>query len=111
MLCLQEGAATAEEIDTAATAFGWPMGPFTLMDMLGIDVCYHVGKYLNEEYGDRMPAAALYEGVVQGQALGREDGGGLLYHTVEDVEPMEKIIARLQAEGRHRRAPSSAWTG
>ena len=30
-----------------------PMGPFTLMDMLGIDVCAYVGEYLHEEYGTR----------------------------------------------------------
>lgn len=100
VLCLQEGAATAEEIDTAATAFGWPMGPFTLMDMLGIDVCYHVGKYLNEEYGDRMPAAALYEELFKAKRWGEKTGAGFYTYTVEDVEPMEKIIARLQAEGK-----------
>ncbi len=100
VLCLQEGAATAEEIDTAATAFGWPMGPFTLMDMLGIDVCYHVGKYLNEEYGERMPAAALYEELYKARRWGEKTGAGFYSYTVADVEPMEKIVARLQAEGK-----------
>ena len=46
--CLQEGTATAGEIDAAMVEFGMPMGPFTLMDMLGIDVCQYVGKYLYE---------------------------------------------------------------
>ncbi|MFL7792438.1 MAG: 3-hydroxyacyl-CoA dehydrogenase family protein, partial [Anaerolineae bacterium] len=48
---LEEGAATATEIDQAVVAWGMPMGPFTLMDMLGIDVCGHVGDYLYAEYG------------------------------------------------------------
>jgi 3-hydroxyacyl-CoA dehydrogenase / enoyl-CoA hydratase / 3-hydroxybutyryl-CoA epimerase len=100
VLCLQEGAATAEEMDTAATAFGWPMGPFTLMDMLGIDVSYHVGKYLNEEYGERMPAAALYEELFKAKRWGEKTGAGFYNYTTADVEPMDKIIARLQAQGK-----------
>ncbi len=100
VMCVQEGAATPEEIDTAATAFGWPMGPFTLMDMLGIDVCYHVGKYLNEEYGERMPAAALYEELFNAKRWGEKTGAGFYTYTVEDVEPLDKIVARLQAEGK-----------
>ncbi|MER3458301.1 MAG: 3-hydroxybutyryl-CoA dehydrogenase, partial [Chloroflexota bacterium] len=37
-IALGEGAATASEIDAAMVDFGMPMGPFTLMDMLGLDV-------------------------------------------------------------------------
>jgi 3-hydroxyacyl-CoA dehydrogenase len=50
---LEEGAATAAEIDQAVVTWGMPMGPFTLMDMLGIDVCGHVGDYLYSEYVGR----------------------------------------------------------
>src|SRR3972149_7010282 len=41
VLCLQEGAATAQQIDAAMVDYGWPMGPFTLMDFLGLDVIDH----------------------------------------------------------------------
>src|SRR5512136_320375 len=47
---LQEGAAGATEIDDGMVGFGMPMGPFTLMDMLGLDVCAYVGEYLWKEY-------------------------------------------------------------
>ena len=47
-LALQEGHTPAREIDEALVAFGMPMGPFTLMDMLGLDVCVHVGEYLRQ---------------------------------------------------------------
>ena len=103
VLCLQEGAARAEEIDTAASAFGWPMGPFTLMDMLGVDVGYHVGKYLNGEYGDRMPAAALYEELYKARRWGEKTGAGFYNYTAAEVEPLDNIIARLQAEGKSRK--------
>jgi len=103
VMCLQEGAATAEEIDAAATKFGWPMGPFTLMDMLGVDVCYHVGKYLAEEYGERMPQPALFEYLYKAKRWGEKTGAGFYSYTVEEVEPLDKIVARLQAEGLARK--------
>ncbi|HET7376670.1 MAG TPA: 3-hydroxyacyl-CoA dehydrogenase family protein, partial [Anaerolineae bacterium] len=65
VLCLQDGAATAQEIDSAMVDYGWPMGPFTLMDFLGLDVCYDVGQYLYSQYGDRMEAAILFETLVK----------------------------------------------
>jgi 3-hydroxyacyl-CoA dehydrogenase/enoyl-CoA hydratase/3-hydroxybutyryl-CoA epimerase len=67
-LCLQEGAATALEIDAGMRDYGWPMGPFTLMDFLGLDVCADVGAYLNSQYGDRMKGAEMFERLVK---LGR----------------------------------------
>jgi 3-hydroxyacyl-CoA dehydrogenase len=48
VLCLQESVAPAAEIDEKMREWGMPMGPFFLMDMLGLDVCAHVGEYLNE---------------------------------------------------------------
>ncbi|MBL8055337.1 MAG: 3-hydroxyacyl-CoA dehydrogenase family protein, partial [Anaerolineales bacterium] len=38
VLALEESAAPAAEIDQRMQAWGWPMGPFLLMDMLGLDV-------------------------------------------------------------------------
>ena len=39
---LEEGVASVEAIDTACrTALGYPMGPFELMDLTGIDIGYH----------------------------------------------------------------------
>ena len=70
--CLQEGAATAADIDAALTEFGMPMGPFTLMDMLGIDVCQYVGDYLSGEYGPRMEGAQLFTKLVAAGRLGEE---------------------------------------
>ena len=112
VLCLQEGAATAEEIDTAATAFGWPMGPFTLMDMLGIDVCYHVGQV--PERGVRRADArgGALRGAVQGQALGREDRRRLLQlHGGRRGAHGEDHRPAAGRRARRRRAPSSAWIG
>jgi 3-hydroxybutyryl-CoA dehydrogenase len=50
---LHEGLATAEDIDNAMKmGAGWPMGPFTLCDMVGIDIALAVAETLYEETGD-----------------------------------------------------------
>ncbi len=100
VLALQEGAASAAEIDQAMTGFGWPMGPFTLMDMLGIDVCYHVGQYLHSKYGDRMKGAALFEELYKAGRYGEKAGAGFYGYGDQTDEPVKEMIARLQAEGK-----------
>jgi len=100
VLALQEGAATAQEVDEAMTGFGWPMGPFTLMDMLGLDVCADVGQYLYSEYGERMKGADLFEKMVKAGRLGEKSGAGFYGYGGETEEPVKQMIKELQAEGK-----------
>jgi 3-hydroxyacyl-CoA dehydrogenase len=91
--CLQEGAATAAEIDRAVVEFGMPMGPFTLMDMLGIDVCQYVGEYLYSEYGPRMEPAKLFYKLVEAGRFGEKAGKGFYGYGGESDEPVQQMIA------------------
>lgn len=50
---LTEGVAV-DVIDKAMTAWGWPVGPVTLLDEVGIDVAAHVGPIMLAAFGDRM---------------------------------------------------------
>jgi 3-hydroxyacyl-CoA dehydrogenase len=100
VLALQEGAATANEIDRQMQAWGMPMGPFLLMDMLGLDVCADVGQYLDSEYGDRMRGAELFSRLVQAGRLGEKSGAGFYGYGSETDEPVRQMIAELQASGR-----------
>jgi len=100
VMCLQEGAATASEMDEAMTAFGWPMGPFTLMDMLGIDICYDVGKYLYSKYGDRMTPAILFEKLYQAGRYGEKVGAGFYGYGDQTDEPVKEMIRELQESGQ-----------
>jgi 3-hydroxyacyl-CoA dehydrogenase len=102
--CLQEGAATATEIDAAVVEFGMPMGPFTLMDMLGIDVCQYVGDYLYDEYGLRMAPAPFFYKLVEAGRLGEKNGRGFYGYGGETDEPVQALIA---AYGRD---PKSQFT-
>ncbi len=76
VLALQEGAASMQEIDQAMKEQGWPMGPFTLIDALGLDICAEAGKVLWEGYGERMKPADLWVRMQELKRLGRKGGKG-----------------------------------
>ena len=61
VLCLQEGAAPLKDIDQEMVAFGMPVGPFTLLDSLGLDLSTDVARLLQRSYGPRMEPAPLLE--------------------------------------------------
>ncbi len=97
---LEEGAASAAEIDQAITAWGMPMGPFTLMDMLGIDICGHVGEYLYSEYGERMAPAPLFVKLIEAGRLGEKTGAGFYDHPGGESPVVAQMIAELQKSGQ-----------
>ncbi len=98
-LALEEGAATATEIDKTVVEWGMPMGPFTLMDMLGIDVCADVGEYLYSEYGARMTPARLFEKLLEAGRLGEKSGAGFYDHPGGESEEVHQMIEDLQDAG------------
>jgi 3-hydroxyacyl-CoA dehydrogenase len=103
VLALQEGAATVAEIDAALGrgGFGWPMGPFMLMDMVGNDVCYHVGRYLASQYSERMAAAVLFEAMAENGRFGEKARAGWYdYPGGGESEVVKTLIADLQAAGK-----------
>jgi 3-hydroxybutyryl-CoA dehydrogenase len=49
--CLEQGLATTEDIDKSMTlGTGYPMGPFTLCDFVGIDTLYYIAEIMFEEF-------------------------------------------------------------
>jgi 3-hydroxyacyl-CoA dehydrogenase len=96
---LEEGAATATEIDQAIVGWGMPMGPFTLMDMLGIDVCGHVGEYLYSEYGERMSPAPLFMKLIEAGRMGEKSGAGFYDHPGGESDVVNGMIKELHDSG------------
>jgi 3-hydroxybutyryl-CoA dehydrogenase len=76
---LETGFATREDIDAAATAgIGLPMGPLTLLDLIGLDTALSVMEVLREEFGgSRYQPAPLLRRLVAAGRLGRKTGRGL----------------------------------
>jgi 3-hydroxybutyryl-CoA dehydrogenase len=77
MRMLEEGVASAVDIDTAMTlGYRHPMGPLRTTDVVGLDVRLAIAEHLAREVGERFePPAILREKVAAGQ-LGRKAGQG-----------------------------------
>jgi len=78
IFCVMEGVAEPEDIDTVMElGMNHPMGPLTLADFIGLDVCLHILEVLHEELGDDKyrPCPLLRRKVTAGQ-LGRKTGEG-----------------------------------
>lgn len=75
---LQEGLASAEEIDTAMKlGANHPIGPLALADMIGVDVCLFVIEILHREFGDsKFRPCPLLKKMVHANYLGRKTGRG-----------------------------------
>jgi 3-hydroxybutyryl-CoA dehydrogenase len=74
---LQEGVASAEDIDAAMTlGYGHPMGPLRLTDLVGLDVRLGIARYLEQELGPRFAAPDLMVTMVEQGHLGRKSGRG-----------------------------------
>lgn len=74
---LEEGVATAEDIDTALKlGFNFPMGPLELSDFNGIDTFLHVADALAAAHGDRFRPPPTVRAMVAAGRLGRKTGAG-----------------------------------
>jgi 3-hydroxybutyryl-CoA dehydrogenase len=110
---LEEGAASVVTIDEAMRGAGFPMGPFELMDLAGLDVNLAAAQSVWEGLGqpERLRPSRIQERLVASERLGRKTGRG--FYTYEDgrrgeVDPefgatpprsagTERIQARIEA--------------
>lgn len=76
--CLEEGLATVEDIDQGMTlGCGYPMGPFTLLDFVGLDTTYYIANILFDEFREtRFAPPALLKRMVLAGHLGKKSGRG-----------------------------------
>ena len=78
---LAEGA-SIRQVDQAMTAWGWPVGPFALLDEVGLDVAKHAGEVVREALGERLEAPAVFARMIEDERLGRKGKRG--FYVYED---------------------------
>jgi 3-hydroxybutyryl-CoA dehydrogenase len=75
---LQEGVASARDIDKALKlGLNHPMGPFELVDLVGLDTRLSILQYLHRTLGEKFRPAPLLEQHVKAGRLGRKVGKGV----------------------------------
>ncbi len=73
---LDEGHAI-EDVDRIMKDWGQPVGPFTLMDEVGIDTAVHVAHIVGEAFSDRLELPAWLDGLTEDGRLGTKAGKGI----------------------------------
>ena len=99
----EEGGLSIRAIDEGVGAAKvTPLGPYRLVDMLGLDTVLHVAEHLNEAYGDRFHVPAALGRLVAEGRLGAKTGGDGVYsaggepNVAGDGEPdVEELVERL----------------
>jgi 3-hydroxybutyryl-CoA dehydrogenase len=84
---LQEGIATPEDIDKALKlGLNHPMGPFELVDLVGLDTRLHILEYLHKSLGEKFRPCPLLAQYVKAGRLGRKSGRGVFEYP-EQAKP------------------------
>jgi 3-hydroxybutyryl-CoA dehydrogenase len=105
---LQEGVASAEDIDKALKlGLNHPMGPFELVDLVGLDTRLHILEYLHKSLGEKFRPCPLLVQYVKAGRLGRKSGRGVFDYP-EPVRSetaartdVDKKIEAVRAASKH----------
>ncbi|OGT45314.1 MAG: crotonase [Gammaproteobacteria bacterium RIFCSPHIGHO2_12_FULL_41_20] len=102
-MALYEEGVPAPVIDKAMVEFGMPMGPITLADYVGLDVCLSVAKYFSNYFHTPVPEKLL--AMVEQKKLGKKSGEGFYQYDKKgkkikekeatSTKPLEEISERL----------------
>jgi 3-hydroxyacyl-CoA dehydrogenase/enoyl-CoA hydratase/3-hydroxybutyryl-CoA epimerase len=107
LVLLEEGYSVAE-LDAAMRRFGMPMGPFEVVDEVGLDVAQKVAGVLSRAFPDRMTTAPGLEKLIAAGRLGRKTGAGFYRHRGRRREPDPTIRGLLGLTRRRRAATPDA---
>ncbi|MCK9385257.1 MAG: fatty acid oxidation complex subunit alpha FadB [Nevskia sp.] len=84
-----------QKIDKLAEAFGWPMGPAYLQDVVGIDTSHHVGDVLAIGYPDRMGKdfRTALDVMYEAKRLGQKNGIGFYKYENDPKGKPKKLVS------------------
>ena len=92
------------DVDAAMRRFGMPMGPFEVLDEVGLDVAQKVAVVLSAAFPDRMSAAAALDRLLEAKRLGRKNGLGFYRYRAGRREPEPRISGLLGLTRKPRAA-------
>ena len=91
-----------KSVEKAAKAFGMPMGPITLFDVVGLDTALHAGMVMYEAFPDRVVPSKLLTAVFKADRLGQKSGGGFFNYGGKKNRPQPSPEADAIIEERRR---------
>ena len=80
---LLDAGASIESIDAAMERFGFPVGPLTLLDEVGLDIAAKSGAILHQAFGERMAPSPAMRAVVNAGRVGRKGKSGFYLYDVD----------------------------
>jgi 3-hydroxybutyryl-CoA dehydrogenase len=93
---LQEGIASAEDIDKALKlGLNHPRGPFELVDLVGLDTRLHILEYLHKSLGEKFRSCPLLVQYAKAGRLGRKSGRGVFEYPAEAGNVRESVTATV----------------
>ena len=100
---LQEGIASARDIDKALKlGLNHPMGPFELVDLVGLDTRLNILEYLHKSLGEKYRPAPLLVQYVKAGRLGRKSGRGVYEYPEIEAKPEAKPTEPAMAASDYR---------
>jgi len=92
---LENGVGSIEEIDTGMKlGCGHPMGPFTLLDFVGLDTTYYIAGIMFDEFKEpRFASPPLLKRMVLAGTLGRKSGKGFYDYSQNPPVPQDHLVA------------------
>jgi 3-hydroxyacyl-CoA dehydrogenase/enoyl-CoA hydratase/3-hydroxybutyryl-CoA epimerase len=101
---LVDQGAAIDAVDEALVAFGFPVGPFTLLDEVGLDIAGKSGPIMAAAFGARMERAATLQRVVESGRLGRKARRGFYRYDSDGKRAgVDDTIYSLTPAGSARR--------
>lgn len=97
--------ASIEHIDRAMKAFGFPVGPLTLLDEVGLDVGWKASSVLFDAFGERMRPVGGLEAMVRDGRLGRKSGRGFYRYAHGRRRGVDASVAPLLGAVRSASVP------
>lgn len=104
-LLLEDGA-RVEDVDRAMTGFGFPVGPFVLVDELGPEVAARAGATLAAAFGEGLPGSRAIPALVEAGHKGRKGGSGFYLYDGKRKEANPGVYELLGTEP-HEVAPET----